>query len=144
MLSNFISKQFLIFLGTGGLAALVNFSSRFFFNKFMGFSWSVVASFLVGMVTAFILAKMFVFQTTTNSTGQSIFYFCLVNIFAFLQTWGISLLLAYKILPALGIQRFVDGIAHLTGIMIPVFTSYLGHKYFSFRTEPVTKIIPKA
>jgi putative flippase GtrA len=133
MLSNFLSKEFLLFLGTGGVAALVNFSSRFFYNRFMGFSWAIVAAYLTGMGTAFVLAKMFVFRKTRNSTGQSIFFFTVVNVFALLQTWGISLLLAYKILPALGIQHSIEAIAHLTGIMVPVFTSYVGHKHLSFR-----------
>jgi len=135
MLSSFKSREFLLFLGTGGFAALVNFSSRFLYNRLIGFSWAVVAAFLTGMVTAFVLAKLFVFRNSTNSTGKSIFYFIIVNAVALLQTWAISLLLAYKILPALGIQQFVEEIAHLIGIMVPVFTSYLGHKHFSFKTE---------
>ena len=46
---------------------------------------------------------------------------------------GISMLLAYWALPALGVQAFVHEIAHAVGVMVPVFTSYLGHKHFSFR-----------
>lgn len=135
MLSGFMSKEFLLFLGIGGVAAFVNFLSRFFYNRFMGFSWAVVAAFLTGMVTAFFLTKLFVFRNSTNSTGKSFFYFTIVNAIALLQTWGVSLFLAYKILPALGIQQFVEEIAHLIGIMVPVFTSYLGHKHFSFKRE---------
>lgn len=130
-----MSKEFLLFLGIGGVAAFVNFLSRFFYNRFMGFSWAVVAAFLTGMVTAFFLTKLFVFRNSTNSTGKSFFYFTIVNAIALLQTWGVSLFLAYKILPALGIQQFVEEIAHLIGIMVPVFTSYLGHKHFSFKRE---------
>ena len=135
MLSGFMSKEFLLLLGIGGVAAFVNFLSRFFYNRFMGFSWAVVAAFLTGMVTAFFLTKLFVFRNSTNSTGKSFFYFTIVNAIALLQTWGVSLFLAYKILPALGIQQFVEEIAHLIGIMVPVFTSYLGHKHFSFKRE---------
>ena len=49
------------------------------------------------------------------------------------QTWAVSLFLAYKALPAMGIQKNVDAIAHLLGIAVPVFTSYIGHKRFSFK-----------
>jgi putative flippase GtrA len=133
MFSSFLSKEFFLFLWTGGVAAIVNFSSRFFYNRFMGFSWAIVAAYLTGMVTAYVLAKTFVFKNTRNSTSQSIFFFTVVNVLALLQTWGISLLLAYKILPALGVQHSVEAIAHLTGIMVPVFTSYVGHKHLSFR-----------
>ena len=93
MFSSFLSKEFFLFLWTGGVAAIVNFSSRFFYNRFMGFSWAIVAAYLTGMVTAYVLAKTFVFKNTRNSTSQSIFFFTVVNVLALLQTWGISLLL---------------------------------------------------
>ena len=57
----------------------------------------------------------------------------LVNLVAILQTWGISLLLAYHVLPAMGIRMYAPEIAHAIGIVVPVFTSYLGHKYWTFR-----------
>jgi hypothetical protein len=41
--------------------------------------------------------------------------------------------LAYYVLPALHVEQFREAIAHAVGVMIPVFTSYLGHKHFSFR-----------
>ena len=132
-MSNFFSREFLLFLGTGGLAAGVNFGSRFFYSRFMGFSSAVVIAYLTGMITAFILAKLFVFRKTRHSTARSAFYFILVNTVALLQTWAVSLFLAYKVLPAMGIQKNVDAIAHLLGIAVPVFTSYIGHKRFSFK-----------
>ena len=33
----------------------------------------------------------------------------------------------------LGIDRFAAELAHAVGVMVPVFTSYLGHKHWSFR-----------
>ena len=130
---NFFSREFLLFLGTGGLAAGVNFGSRFFYSRFMGFSSAVIAAYITGMITAFILAKLFVFRKTRHSTARSAFYFILVNAVALLQTWSVSLFLAHKLLPALEIHQFVDSISHLVGIAVPVFTSYIGHKRFSFK-----------
>ena len=43
------------------------------------------------------------------------------------------MLLAYYLLPAIGVRHYVQEIAHAIGIIIPVFTSYLGHKRWSFR-----------
>jgi len=50
-----------------------------------------------------------------------------------LQTWLISMGLAVYVLPAMGVKVFVHEMAHAAGIVAPVFTSYLGHKHFSFR-----------
>jgi putative flippase GtrA len=49
------------------------------------------------------------------------------------QTWAISMGLAYYVLPAAEVTRFIPEIAHAAGVMFPVFTSYLGHKHWSFR-----------
>ncbi len=132
MTSFFANKQFASFLITGGIAACVNFLSRIFFSHWMTFSSSVVLAYICGMVTAFVLAKMFVFKTSRQSLGKAIFYFCLINIFAVVQTWAISMLLAYYLLPSLGVNVFTHEIAHAVGIIVPVFTSFLGHKHFSF------------
>jgi putative flippase GtrA len=60
-------------------------------------------------------------------------FFSLVNIVAVAQTWLISMGLAYYLLPGFGLEEYVLEISHAIGISIPVFTSYLGHKYFSFK-----------
>ena len=36
-------------------------------------------------------------------------------------------------LPAIGLTRFVPEIAHLCGVAVPVFTSFIGHRLWSFR-----------
>jgi len=129
----FLTKQFTRFVLTGGIAAAANFGSRILFNRWMDFSSAVILAYLVGMIVAFLLAKAFVFHESTQSTNKSIFFFTVINLFAVLQTWLISMGLAVYILPAMGINIFVHEIAHAAGIVAPVFTSYLGHKHFSFR-----------
>lgn len=133
MIRFFAKKQFLIFLITGGIAALVNFLSRIFFNQWLSFSNSVILAYLCGMFTAYMLAKLFVFTDSEQRLGHSILYFCLVNAVAVLQTWLLSMVFAYYILPFLGVTNFVHEIAHIVGIIFPVFTSYYGHKRFSFK-----------
>ena len=70
---------------------------------------------------------------STQPLQRSILLFALVNLLAIVQTWAVSLLMAYSVLPALGVSLFRLEIAHAIGIVIPVFTSFLGHKYWSFR-----------
>ena len=133
MIRQFMSRQFLTFLLTGGTAAAVNFGSRIVYNQWVGFSTAVILAYLTGMVTAFVLAKLLVFKGSEQSVHRSIMFFVLVNVVAVLQTWGISLVLAFHVLPALGVERFVDEIAHAVGVAVPVFSSYWGHKRWSFR-----------
>lgn len=129
---SFFSKQFFSFLLTGGIAATVNFSSRMLYNRWLDFSSAVVLAYLTGMVTAFILARTFVFTQGSQPVYRSAMFFLMVNGVAVLQTWAISMAL-YYLLPMAGVTRWVPEIAHAVGVMVPVFTSYLGHKRFSFR-----------
>jgi putative flippase GtrA len=133
VIAQFRTSQFLTFLVTGGLAAMVNFASRLLLNQWLSFSTSVVLAYLLGMATAFVLARLFVFKDSKQPVHHSIAFFVAVNLAAIVQTWGISMLLAYYALPALDIHRFAAEIAHAVGIVVPVFTSYLGHKRWSFR-----------
>jgi len=130
---SFFSRQFLHFIFTGGIAAAVNFSSRFFYDDWVDFSTAILLAYITGMITAFILAKLFVFKDSKQSTSRSVLFFILVNMIAVLQTWGISMGLAYYLLPSMGVTLFVKELAHLIGIIIPVFTSYIGHKRLSFK-----------
>ncbi|KAF7962941.1 hypothetical protein AWV80_15745 [Cupriavidus sp. UYMU48A] len=128
-------SYFLLFLMTGGFAAAVNWSSRILYNLWMPYSYAIVVAYLTGMVTAFVLAKVFVFTTSTQSTVRSLLIFSVVNIAAVIQTWAVSVLLAYYLLPLLGMIWHTKEIAHLAGVAVPVFTSYVGHKRFTFRSD---------
>ena len=132
MIKSFFSRQFFTFILTGGVAAVVNFCSRIFFNQYMSYSSAIVVAYLSGMLTAFILAKCFVFKNGKQRLSHSAMIFCLINLFAITQTWLVSMLLV-RYLPSMQITQFVPEISHAVGIIIPVFTSYVGHKRWSFR-----------
>ena len=127
------SRQFVLFLLAGGTAAAINFASRILYNQWMDYSTSIIVAYLTGMVTAFVLARLFVFTVSTHRWPRSALIFTLVNVVAAAQTWAISVGLAYYVLPGVGVTHFVMEIAHATGVAFPVFTSYLGHKHWSFR-----------
>jgi putative flippase GtrA len=122
-----------MFLLTGGTAAAVNFGSRILYSQWLGFSSAVIFAYITGMIVAYVLAKLFVFKEGQQAASRSITFFILVNGVAILQTWAISMALAYYLLPTLGITLFVREIAHATGVIFPVFTSYIGHKRWSIR-----------
>jgi putative flippase GtrA len=133
MIGDFKSRQFVVFLLTGGIAALINFGSRIIYNNWLSFSTSVILAYITGMITAFVLARLFVFKDSSKPAHHSAFIFMLVNVFAVLQTWAISMGLALYALPYAGVRSYTNEIAHAVGVLVPVFTSYLGHKHWSFK-----------
>ncbi|WP_430227315.1 GtrA family protein [Paraburkholderia tropica] len=131
--SAFLSRSFLLFLLTGGFAAAVNWSSRILYNLWMPFSAAIVIAYITGMIVAYVLAKIFVFKDSTQSTHRSIFFFVAVNLIAVMQTWGSSIVLTYYVFPTIDWQWHAREIAHAFGVALPVFTSYLGHRHWTFR-----------
>ena len=136
MIQAFRSRQFLAFVLVGGLAAVVNFGSRMVYSRWLDFSSAIVLAYVTGMCTAFVLNRWLVFAGRQGGLLQSWVYFCLVNLVAVAQTWLVTMALAEYLLPGVSvesIQLHRQEIGHAVGIMVPVFTSYLGHKRWSFR-----------
>ncbi len=129
----FDTKEFLRFLFAGGIALIVNFLSRIIFNLWFDFSVSVNLAFILGMATAFFLKKQYVFSGGRQPELHSIGFFILVNIIGLAQTLAVTMALLHYVLPYLGIVKMTHEIAHAIGIMAPIFTSYIGHKKYSFR-----------
>jgi putative flippase GtrA len=127
--------QFLRFLVTGGIAAVVNLGSRYLLNLTMSFGVSVVLAYLVGMVTAYTLARLFVFADSEGGIGQEFTRFALVNAVALVIVWGVSVGLARGVFPAINFTWHADDLAHAIGVIIPAVTSFVGHKYFTFRPK---------
>ena len=129
------SSAFLRFLVTGGIAAGANILSRVVLSFLMPFSVAVLFAFFIGMTTAYILARLFVFARSGQSIGNEYGRFVLVNLVALAQVWLISVGLAEWLFPATGMSWHPELIAHTIGVISPVFTSYYGHKFFTFRQQ---------
>ena len=137
MLNIKLNSEFSRFILTGGFAAGVNFLSRIALSQFMTFRFAVFIAYLIGMVTAFTLSKIFVFQNSGQSAANEFLKFTIVNVFAVIQVWLISVGLAEYGFPAVNFIFYPEEVAHLIGISVPVVTSYYGHKYFSFAEKKV-------
>jgi putative flippase GtrA len=133
LINQFKSREFIAFLITGGIAAGVNFFSRMIYSVWLDFSFAIILAYITGMITAFVLAKIFVFKSTSQKLHHSVLLFILVNIIAVTQTWLISMGLFYYLLPMVDINQFSREISHAIGVAVPVFTSYIGHKHLSFK-----------
>jgi putative flippase GtrA len=133
-----LDNRFVRFLLAGGLAAIINFGSRFVYSIFVDFSVAVVLAFLSGLTAGYILNKRYVFTSSKNSRVYEVSWFVLINLFALVQTWGLSVYLVQWLpghLPITGPggAELAEAMAHGAGILLPVFTSYIGHKYLTFR-----------
>ena len=127
-----MNLQFLKFLVTGGIAALVNLLSRYALNQVMSFEAAVVVAYLLGMATAYLLARRFVFDASGRSVASEVRRFVLVNLVALGFVWVISVGLARVVFPAIGMTWHADDIAHLIGVLAPAVTSYIGHRFYTF------------
>jgi putative flippase GtrA len=127
------SPQFFKFVAVSGIAAATNFCSRLLFSLFAPYPVAIVLAYCIGMTVAFSLNRWLVFAASTNSLRKQMAFFVLVNLFGLAQTLVVSLVLAHWVLPWLGVTAHVEEIAHAVGIAVPTISSYLGHKYLSFR-----------
>lgn len=128
-----ISKQAFLFLLAGGIAALANFGSRILLSHAMPYPAAIVVAYCIGMATAFLLNRAFVFTQSTNSLSKQASWFVIINLIAVLQTLLVSLLLARWLFSTVGMNFHPETIAHAIGVIVPVFTSYIGHKTLTFR-----------
>lgn len=128
-----ITPQFMRFLVAGGIAAGANFGSRFIFSIFFAYGVAVFFAYLVGMLVAFLLMRGHVFNASQGPLAPQVIKFVGVNLLAVLQTLAISLLLARWVLPSVGIEDQAEALGHLVGVLVPVVTSYFGHKFLTFR-----------
>ena len=126
--------RFIRFLVTGGLAAGTNILSRALLDRLVIYEIGVALAYLIGMTTAFILARLFVFDGRNGEVRGQYMRFALVNVFAFAQVWLVSIGLDRFVFPALGWTWHTANLAHAIGVISPVVTSYIGHQKFSFRT----------
>jgi putative flippase GtrA len=128
-----IPRQFLLFLLVGGVAALANYGSRFAFSLWFAYASAIVLAYCVGMLVAFVLMRQVVFSGAGKALWPQIGKFVLVNLLAAAQTLLVSLVLAWWLLPAIGVHQHAEAIAHAIGVMVPIFTSFFGHRMATFK-----------
>jgi putative flippase GtrA len=126
---------FIRFLVTGGIAAVVNVLSRWLLDFVVVYEIAIGLAYIAGMTVAFVLARMFVFESEAGEAKRQYVRFALVNVVAFVQVWCVSVVLARLVFPAVGLTWQAETVAHMIGVVSPVVTSYLAHKRYSFRPK---------
>lgn len=131
--SVFVTAEFVRFVVASGTSAVFNFCSRILFSLVMSYSMAIIAAYGVGMAIAYTLNRKFVFSRGQASNVGEIWRFVTINMIGVLQTLAVSLMMVELILPVLGIDRYREEIGHVVGLSTLAFTSYLGHKHWTFR-----------
>lgn len=124
---------FVRFVACGGLAAGVNWASRFGWSALLPFAAATVAAYGTGMVTAFLLFRRFVFPDGARPVDAQVRGFVMVNIAGLLITVGLANLLLYLVLPAIGWTWEREAVAHGLAIPAPILSSWFGHRHLTFR-----------
>jgi len=131
--SLYLSRQFGRFLLAGGLAAIVNWLSRFLFNLFMSYAAAIVAAYALGMAVAFVLNKRYVFPYSQRPVTAEMSFFILFNLAAFPVVWVIAYMLGERLLPGLLPRQLALALGHGCGVAVPALVNFVLHKFITFR-----------
>lgn len=124
--------KFQIFIVSGGIAACVNIASRIALEMFISFESAVFLAYLMGMLTAYLLSKAWVFDLGVQLESKSFIKFSIVNLGSLLIVWIVSTTLYYIIFPVIAFDFYPKLVAHSLGVVSPVYFSYFLHRHFSF------------
>lgn len=127
------SEQFGRFLLVGGVALVCHWLSRFVFNAFVSYAWAIVLAYLVGILVAFTLNKIYVFPYSRRPLTFEVFFFFLVNIAAFPPVWALAYVLGEWVFVDYVPRQIALALAHGFAITLPVFVNYAVHKLVTFR-----------
>lgn len=137
LFNEFASRQFLRFFFSALAAAAVNFIARLSLDSYLGYNKAIVVAYLIGTVFAFFLYQHEVFGKGVRPLWQEIGLFVFVTLAAVAQTLIVSVLLADHLFLVIGWNWHNKEVAHIIGMGVPMFSSYLGHKYLTFSHEPL-------
>jgi putative flippase GtrA len=128
-----LRSKLLRFALTGGVAALVNWTVGRLLRVPFDIHVAVVVGYLAGLITAFLLARAFVFEPSGRSPASEGARFAAVNVVSLCIVWLVTISLSQYLFPWLGyVSPAAEGVAHAIGIAAPIFPSFLMHRYFSF------------
>lgn len=124
--------RFARFLLLGGLAAGVNWLSRFGWSLIAPFELAVILAHATGMAVAFVTFRAFVFPGSPLPAAVQMTNFVLVNLVGMGVAFVTAVGLARVVFPAVGFTFHAEAIAHGIAVLSPVLTSWIGHRRLSF------------
>ena len=125
--------QFARFLVAAGLSVPVNLGTRALFSRVMPYEAAIVVSHVCGMLTAYLLTRLFVFERSGRGATSELGRFALVNLVSLALTWIVAVALVRIVFPWLGYRMQPELTGHAIGLALSSVTSFLGHRHYSFR-----------
>lgn len=132
-------RQFATFAAAGGTAALVNIAARWLLSHVVIYELAVTVAYVIGMTTAFVLTRRFVFKSGGQGWVREYRRFALVNAMSFVIVLGVSDALARLLLPAIRFRWHAEDIAHVIGVLSPILFSFYAHKHYSFGSKSAVR-----
>ena len=126
-------RRFLRFVLAAGASVPVNIAARVVLSNWVRYEIAVLLSHLVGMLTAYTLTRLFVFEKSGRKLPSELARFALVNVYSAGQTWVVSVGLVYWVFPWVGFETWPELIAHVIGLALASVTSFVAHSRDSFR-----------
>jgi len=124
--------QFLRFVIAAGLSVPVNLGARVLLSRVIAYEVAIVLSHLCGMLTAYVLIRSFVFEPSGRRPSSELTRFALVNVVSLVVTWVVAVGLLRVVFPRIGFAASPEFVAHFLGLGVAPFTSFYGHRRYSF------------
>lgn len=136
------TRRVLRFLLVGTLAAAVNWLARIAlsaaFAPALSFEVAVLIAYAIGMTSGFLLYRAYVFPDAGLPMAVQVRRFIAVNLVSAAEVWLIAVVLLRVAVPAAGIgteyTAVAEALAHGIAIAAGAATSYVGHKFLTFRS----------
>ncbi len=135
MIKYIFTKQFIGFLAVGGLAAFLHWLARILISLWLPFSLAIVLAYIVGMATAFLLNRVFVFRKSEKSLTEQARGFVLINLLFFPIVWYAAITINDG-LRTLGFTFHTEEISHAIAVALPMIVTFLFYKLIAFRDVP--------
>jgi putative flippase GtrA len=129
------TSEFVRFVATGITATVGNISGVWFALYFFPFEISLAIGVTCGFLISFALSKLVAFRSRSwDRAPGEIGRFLVVYAAGVIIYWGVGLFVARHLLPGLLEAKIAEIGGALVGASTMTFTSYLGHRFFTYRT----------
>ncbi len=142
LLNKLLSVEIICYFLLAGVAASVNFTSRFIYDLFLDFRYSVVFAYSSGMLVSFVLSKRYIFSVRESGRTHTEFIkFTLTATVGLIVTCFVSVGMLGFIHSRTHLHEGEKVISHICGIGAGFIANYFGHKFFSFRETGLARRI---
>jgi putative flippase GtrA len=129
-------RELLRFIVTGVTATGANLAAVWLARRFASFDVALIAGIAAGVTVSFLLSKMFAFDSKAwDRAGGEATRFLLVYAVGCGFYWAVAMLVG-RAGPGFGVTpQLAETGGVLAGAGVMMVTTYLGHRFFTYRTH---------